>query len=292
VILVETIAETRQAVADSRSLGRIVGLVPTMGALHEGHGRLIEACRKECDFVVVSIFVNPTQFGPTEDFTRYPRTPEEDHRRCRDAGAALVFSPSVQTMYPNGASCTTINVPELTERLEGASRPGHFRGVATVVMKLFQIVQPDLAHFGEKDYQQLAVIRRMAADLNLPLTIRGVPTHREADGLAMSSRNRYLNAEERQAATVLWRALRTATKAVERGERSGDRVRQILRETVESERLARLDYVDVVTDGSVAPIGSIEPGARTIALIAARIGSARLIDNALLPIIAGSHGCS
>jgi pantoate--beta-alanine ligase len=292
VIHAETIAETRRAVAEARERGRTVGLVPTMGALHEGHGRLIEACRKECDFVVVSIFVNPTQFGPTEDFTRYPRTPDEDHRRCRDAGAALVFSPSVETMYPNGSACTTIDLPELTERLEGASRPGHFRGVATVVMKLFQIVQPDLAHFGEKDYQQLAVIRRMAADLNLPLTIRGVPTQREPDGLAMSSRNRYLNAEERQAATVLWRALRSASQAVERGERSGGRVRQILRETVESEPLAHLDYIDVVADGSVAPIVSIEPGARTVALIAARIGSARLIDNALLPIIAGSHGCS
>jgi pantoate--beta-alanine ligase len=195
-------------------------------------------------------------------------------------------------MYPHGAASTTIEVPELTERLEGASRPGHFRGVATVVMKLFQIVQPDLAHFGAKDYQQLAVIRRMTDDLDLPLKIRDVPTHREPDGLAMSSRNRYLNGEERQAATVLWRALRNASEAVERGERSGDRVRQILRETVESEQLAHLDYVDVVADGSVAPIVSIEPGTRTVALIAARVGSARLIDNATLPIIAGPHGCS
>ena len=287
-----TIAETRRAVADARRSGQTIGFVPTMGALHEGHGRLIGECRSACDFVVVSIFVNPTQFGPNEDFTRYPRTPEEDRRRCLDAGASLIFAPSVETMYPTGAVATTIDVPGLVERLEGASRPGHFRGVATVVMKLFQIVQPDMAHFGEKDYQQLAVIRRMAADLNLPLTIRGVPTHREADGLAMSSRNRYLNTDERQAATVLPRALRNACEAVQRGERSGDRVRQILRETVESEQLAHLDYVDVVADGTVEPVTFLEPGRPAVALIAARIGPARLIDNAPLPTIAEANGCS
>lgn len=292
ILRTETIAETRRQVARARAEGRSIGFVPTMGALHDGHGRLIEACRADSDFVVVSIFVNPTQFGPSEDFTRYPRTPEDDHRRCADAGAALVFSPTVAEMYPGGTVATTIDVPGLTERLEGASRPGHFRGVATVVMKLFQIVQPDLAHFGEKDYQQLAVIRRMVADLDLPFAIHGVPTHREPDGLAMSSRNRYLNAEERQAATVLSRALRNAAEAVGRGERSGDRVRQILRETIESEQSARLDYVDVVADGTVEPLQEIDPGHRAVALVAARVGPARLIDNAILSSTPGSNGCS
>lgn len=282
--IVETIDAVRALVHSARAEGKVVGLVPTMGALHEGHGRLIEACRRGSGFVVVSIFVNPTQFGPSEDFSRYPRTPEADQALCAASGADVVFQPSVAEMYPNGPSATFVEVPGVSDMLEGAARPGHFRGVATVVLKLLNIVGPDLAHFGEKDYQQWLVIRRLVADLNVPVTIRGVPTVREADGLAMSSRNRYLDADDRRAAVVLWRALQAANEAVAAGERSADRVRQILRGTVESERKARLDYAEVADAATLEPLARLEPGRPARALLAARVGPARLIDNAALMI--------
>ena len=204
---VETVAAVRARGRPGTQAGLRVGLVPTMGALHEGHVRLIERCRAEAGFVVVSIFVNPTQFGPAEDLARYPRTLDDDLEKCARAGADLVFTPTEEIIYPRGRSATFVEVPGLSHVLEGAIRPGHFRGVATVVLALFEIVRPDLAVFGQKDYQQQLLIRRMVEDLHVPVEIVTEPTVREADGLAMSSRNRYLDAEERQAATVLSRAL-------------------------------------------------------------------------------------
>jgi pantoate--beta-alanine ligase len=278
-----TIADVRRAVRAARAEGKAIGLAPTMGALHAGHARLIEECRREADFVVVSIFVNPTQFGPSEDFRRYPRTLDDDLARCASAGATLAFAPTVEEMYPTGSLSTYVEVPGLSDVLEGASRPGHFRGVATVVLKLLQIVGPDLASFGRKDFQQLLVIRRMVADLDVPVRIQGVETVREADELALSSRNRYLDQDQRRAALVLSRALRRAQDAVRGGERDADRVRQTLRSAIESEALARLDYAEVADPETLAPLTVVGPDRPGVALVAARVGPARLIDNAALP---------
>lgn len=283
-IVIESIADVRRAVSDAKASGRRVGFVPTMGALHTGHVRLIREARDKSDLVVVSIFVNPTQFGPGEDYTRYPRTLDDDLARCAEGGAELVFAPTVETMYPQGPISTYAEVPDLSDRLEGASRPGHFRGVATVVLKLFEIVRPDVAAFGLKDYQQLLVVSRVVMDLDVPVEILAVPTVREPDGLAMSSRNRYLDPEQRRAATVLSRALRKADEAVGAGERDADRVRQILRKTIESEPLARLDYAEVADAATLEPLNDLA-GEAAVALLAARVGPARLIDNAVLPLI-------
>jgi pantoate--beta-alanine ligase len=277
------VEEVRASVSEARSSGLRVGLVPTMGALHEGHACLIEQCRAETGYVVVSIFVNPTQFGPSEDFSRYPRTLDADARLCESAGADLVFAPGVESMYPYGREgATFVEVPGFSDVLEGVSRPGHFRGVATVVLKLFSITRPDVAYFGAKDFQQQLVIRRMVADLNVPVEIRTVPTVREADGLALSSRNRYLNPDERRAAAALYRALTRAREAVQAGERDANRVRQILTETVESERLMTLDYAEVADAESLKPLVGLSPGQNAVALLAARAGATRLIDNAVL----------
>lgn len=283
LVVCDAISEVRDKVSEARRSGHSIGFVPTMGALHAGHLRLIEECRKDCGFVVVSIFVNPTQFGPNEDYRRYPRTMDEDRALCQAGGADLIFAPSVEAMYPNGPLATFVEVPGVSDRLEGASRPGHFRGVATVVLKLLNIVGADRAFFGAKDYQQLLVIRKMVADLDLPVEIRAVATHREADGLAMSSRNRYLDADDRHAAVVLSRALGRAEAAVEAGERDAERVRQILRETVGLEPRACLDYAEVADADTLEPAVEVGPGRRTVALLAARVGPARLIDNATLP---------
>lgn len=283
VRMVETIEGVRDHVARARRDGRVVGLVPTMGALHEGHARLIEAARRGTGDVVVSIFVNPTQFGPREDYSRYPRTLDADLAVAERSGASLAFVPEVATIYPPGPSPAYVEVPGLSDVLEGASRPGHFRGVATVVLKFFQIVGPDVAYFGQKDYQQQLVLRRMVADLNVPVRIETVPTVREADGLALSSRNRYLDAEERRAAAVLSRALRDAEAAVRAGERSADRVRQVLLATLESERRASVDYAEVADADTLEPLSDLGGGRRGVALLAVRVGPARLIDNAILP---------
>ena len=283
VRMMESIGEVRDHVARARRAGRAVGLVPTMGALHEGHARLIETARRGCDEVVVSIFVNPTQFGPNEDFSRYPRTLDADLATAARAGADVAFIPDVATIYPPGLPATYVEVPGLSDVLEGSSRPGHFRGVATVVLKFFGIVGPDVAYFGQKDYQQQLVLRRMVADLNVPVRIETVPTIREPDGLAMSSRNRYLNVEERRAATVLSRALREAETAVRDGERSADRVRQVLLATLESERRASVDYAEVADADTLVPLAALGEGRRAVALLAVRVGPARLIDNAILP---------
>ena len=281
--VVESVGDLRRAVAAARAEGRTIGLVPTMGALHMGHGQLIRACRGAADFVVVSIFVNPTQFGPAEDFARYPRTPGADREICGRAGASLIFAPGVDDLYPGGRDATFAEVPGLSDVLEGASRPGHFRGVATVVLKLFLAALPDVAAFGRKDYQQLQVIRRMVADLLVPVSLLAVDTAREADGLAMSSRNRYLGPEGRRAAAILWEALRRAARATAAGETDAGRVRQILREAVESEGLAKLDYAEVVDGETLGPLVELGAGRAAVALLAARIGPARLIDNATLP---------
>jgi pantoate--beta-alanine ligase len=282
VELVESVADVRRAVAGARDRGPVVGLVPTMGALHDGHVRLIERCRSEAGCVAVSIFVNPTQFGPNEDFTRYPRTLEGDLARCRAAGADFVWAPTPATVYPNGPQSTWVEVPGLSEILEGASRPGHFRGVATVVLKLFEVVRPDLAVFGQKDYQQQLLIRRMVADLHVPVRIVTEPTVREPDGLALSSRNRFLNPDERREAAVLYAALTRAREAVMGGETSANRVRQILRETIEFTESVRLDYAEVADADTLEALDHLGPGSRAVALVAARVGTTRLIDN--LPI--------
>jgi pantoate--beta-alanine ligase len=284
---VESAARVRIAVREARERGQRVGLVPTMGALHAGHVELIKWCRDQTDFVVVSIFVNPTQFGAGEDFGRYPRPLEHDLRQCESAGVDLVFAPSVPTVYPHGPSSTFVEVPGLSDVLEGASRPGHFRGVTTVVLKLFEFVRPDLAIFGQKDFQQQAVIRRMVEDLHVPVELAVVPTVRGPDGLALSSRNRFLNPEERQAANVLFRALSRAMQAVAAGERQAESVRQILRETLESEPLVKLDYAEVADAETLEPLGNLSKERAAVALLAARIGTTRLIDNALLPVASG-----
>jgi pantoate--beta-alanine ligase len=280
--VIEGIDEVRQAVRAARAAGEVIGLVPTMGALHPGHVRLIERCRAETGHVVVSIFVNPTQFGPSEDYARYPRTLEHDRQCCEAAGAHLIFAPDAAAMYPRGSSTTFVEVPGLSEVLEGASRPGHFRGVATVVLKLLSIIAPDYAYFGQKDYQQQVLIRRMVSDLNLPVEIRTVPTVREPDGLALSSRNRYLDPAERKVATVLSSALRGAEQAVMDGERDAGRIRQILRDIVQSEPGASLEYVEVADADTLEPLTRLNERQGAIALVAARIGRTRLIDNAIL----------
>lgn len=274
-------AEVRAESRSAKRNGRVVGFVPTMGALHDGHARLIEQARKESGLVVVSIFVNPTQFGPLEDYSCYPRTFEADLARCESAGADLIFAPDVPTLYPRQRDAMTfVEVPGLSDILEGASRPGHFRGVVTIVCKLFGIVEPDLAFFGAKDYQQQLVIRHAVADLDLAVEVRTVQTVRDSDGLALSSRNRYLDLEQRRASGVLWRALSEAKAAVEAGERDANRVRQILTRTIESERAAEIDYAEVADAETLERLDVLAPRHRAVGLLAVRFGTTRLIDNA------------
>jgi pantoate--beta-alanine ligase len=279
--VVETIAAARAAVeAASRAAGRPLGLVPTMGFLHEGHLSLVRAARRECATVAVSIFVNPTQFGPREDFAAYPRDPERDLAFLREARADLVFAPPVAEVYPPGFD-TFVTVGGVTERLEGAARPGHFRGVATVVAKLFQVLQPDRAYFGQKDAQQVVVIRKLVADLAIPVVVVALPTVREPDGLALSSRNVYLSPEERRAAPALWRALRAAEARWQAGERDAERLREAMRSVLAAEPLVRVDYVSVADAATLVELARLEGPA--LASLAAYVGRTRLIDNVLLP---------
>ena len=278
LLVAETVADVRAAVTVMRRAGRSVGFVPTMGALHAGHVSLIEQARAECDFVVVSIFVNPTQFGPNEDFNRYPRPRERDLERCANAGADLVFYPTVDTMYPPGHR-TFVEVSGLSDVLEGQIRPGHFRGVATVVTKLFLIVLADKAFFGQKDYQQQMLIRVMTRELNLPTEIVTCPTLRDPDGLAMSSRNAYLSATERQAGLCLSQALRLAERSFASGECDVKQVEAAMRGMIEATPGAVLDYAVVVHSETLCPLATAEP--EMVALIAARFGTTRLIDNAV-----------
>jgi pantoate--beta-alanine ligase len=277
--LVHTKAEVRAAVAEARRAGMRVALVPTMGYLHEGHLRLIDRAREMADFIALSVFVNPLQFGPTEDLDRYPRDLERDARLAAERGADLLFAPSAAEMYPHGAPWVAV-VPERgAEVLCGASRPGHFRGVLTVVAKLFGIFTPDVAIFGQKDYQQATLIRRMAADLDMPLAIEVAPTVREADGLAMSSRNAYLSAEERERALSLSRALEKARALVESGESDPGAIRAAVRFVLDSVGLEP-EYVELVDASSLHPVERVRPG--TVCALAVRVGQTRLIDNAVL----------
>ncbi|MGN6672804.1 MAG: pantoate--beta-alanine ligase [Thermomicrobiales bacterium] len=274
--IVEAVAALRER---RRALPDGVGVVLTMGALHAGHLALVAAARAENRAVVATIFVNPLQFGPHEDLARYPRPFERDAALLRDAGVGLLFHPSAEELYPAGFA-TTIEVGGPTERLEGAARPGHFRGVATVVTKLFNLTQPDRTYFGQKDAQQVAVIRRVIADLNLPIDLRVVPIVREPDGLALSSRNVYLDPAERAAAPTLYRALRAAHARWLAGERRADILRQTVCDTVAEEPLLALEYADVVDPDSFAALNDAPPGA--LIVLAARCGPVRLIDNLLL----------
>jgi len=267
------------AALQARSQGRRIGFVPTMGALHEGHLSLIRIARAQCNWVAVSIFVNPLQFGPNEDLARYPRTFERDCRLLEAEGVQVLFAPTVEEMYP-AASKTIVEVQELSQRLCGASRPGHFRGVTTVVAKLFNIVRPEVAVFGQKDAAQVAVIRRMVGDLNFDVQIAVGPIVRDRDGLAMSSRNRYLDAAERKAASVLYRALLRAQQMADRGERSAAVLVEAARSVVAEEPSARLDYIEAVNPETLEPVHDVTGG--TLLAIAAYFGATRLIDNVLL----------
>ncbi len=283
--VIETKQAFRQACQDAQDRGLAVGFVPTMGALHQGHGRLIKAARDQTGFVAMSIFVNPLQFGPTEDLSKYPRDLAKDLGIAKSLGVEVVFTPTQEEMYPNGDPAVTVDPGPLGDRLEGASRPGHFRGVLTVVAKLFDLAGPCRAYFGEKDAQQLALVRRMAADLDFPVEVVACPTVRELDGVALSSRNGYLSPEERRAAPVLFEALSAAAAAVRQGERRGDALRALMARSIGAEPLARLDYVAVVEDDTWDDVTALTGPAR--ALVAVRIGPARLIDNLALPWEAG-----
>ncbi len=274
--VIKTIAEIREL---RQKLSGSGGFVPTMGYLHEGHLALMKQARVGNDTVVVSIFVNPTQFSPNEDLATYPRDIDRDLRLLEQEGTDIAFVPSDAEMYPQEFS-TWVDVKKLTERLEGASRPGHFRGVATVVAKLLNIVQPTRAYFGQKDAQQVVVIKRMVADLNMNMEIMVVPTVREGDGLAMSSRNGYLNSEERQAATVLFRALFLARQLWQDGEKNGDKLRREMKSVIRKKPLARIDYVSIADADTLEELEVIDRPA--LALLAVRIGRTRLIDNVLL----------
>jgi pantoate--beta-alanine ligase len=278
--VVDTIAELRSLHDSARASGGRVGLVPTMGYLHAGHISLMEAARRDCDLVTTTLFVNPLQFGANEDLSTYPRDFERDCSLAEAAGVHLLFAPDAEEMYPTGRPLTTVSVAELDSRWEGASRPGHFSGVATVVAKLFSIAGPCHAYFGEKDYQQLQVVSRMAADLNLPVDVVGCPTVREPDGLAMSSRNVYLDSDERKAALSLHRALSAGAKAVAGGERTAAVVDAAMADVVAAEPLTALDYAAIVHPHTLEPARSpLEPGVYRL-LIAAKVGKPRLIDNA------------
>jgi pantoate--beta-alanine ligase len=274
--LVKTVREVRQELGPVRRRGVTVGFVPTMGYLHEGHVSLMRKSVEECGFTVVSIFVNPTQFGPGEDYDRYPRDLERDLAVCESVGVDLVFAPSASEMYEPDA-CTRVSVSGLTENLCGRSRPGHFDGVTTVVCKLFNIVGPDRAYFGQKDAQQAAVIRRMVRDLNMPVDVIETPTVREPDGLAMSSRNVYLPPEQRKAALSLYQSLMTAADMIEKGERSAARIRERMIEIIRSSGLADLDYVEIVDAGSLRIIDTLK--GEVLIAVAAKFGETRLIDN-------------
>ncbi len=279
-LIVHTVAELRTLVAAARAQGRKVGLVPTMGALHEGHASLVDASAAECDLTIVTVFVNPTQFAPHEDFGKYPRTLEADVRLVGARGAGVVFAPAVDEVYRPG-NATFVEMHGVAEPLEGAFRPTHFRGVATVVLKLFNMVGADVAYFGRKDYQQTLVVKQLVRDFNVPVEIRVCPTVREPDGLALSSRNAYLSIEERRRALVLGRALRTVEGLVAAGERDVGALTDVLRRTLAEEPEVRVQYAVIVDGETLAETPRIDRPCA--ALIAAQVGTTRLIDNVLLP---------
>ena len=276
--IIRTVSAMKEQVREWKEQGLTIGLTPTMGALHEGHMSLMDCAVAECDRVVTSVFVNPIQFGPNEDYDNYPRDLERDAAIAESKGVDVVFHPSVEQMYPANYN-TYVVMETLTDTLCGAKRPGHFRGVCTVVNKLFNIVQPDRAYFGQKDAQQLAIIKRMVSDLNMNLTVVGCPIVREENGLAKSSRNAYLNEEEREAALCLSRAIFAAQKAIEDGERDAKKISDMVTRIIEQEPLAKIDYVEVVDLANMQPVDVL--GDAGLVAIAVYIGSTRLIDNCL-----------
>lgn len=276
---INTVNEIRHALKSERLKGKTIGFVPTMGYFHDGHLALMREAKKRADIAVVSLFVNPTQFGPNEDLDRYPRDLVRDKRLAANVGVDYMFAPTVEEMYPDGYA-THVSVEGITEVLCGRSRPGHFQGVATVVAKLLNIVQPDVALFGEKDWQQLAVIKKMVRDLNIGVKIVGIPIVREKDGLAMSSRNTYLSPDERKAALVISRSLKLAQDMVDDGEADADSLTSNLRDTIGSEKLVELEYLEVVDPESL--VGVKEINDKVLVAIAAKVGKTRLIDNAII----------
>lgn len=277
--VVKTIQEMRNTVRAARNQGRKIGLVPTMGALHTGHISLIEAAAKDCDFVVVSIFVNPTQFGPGEDFEKYPRPLEADLKICRQTGVDAVFAPEPAEMYPV-ENLTWVTVEKLTEPLCGRFRPGHFRGVTTVCTKLFNIISPDVAYFGQKDAQQAIVIKRMAGDLNMPLEIVVCPTVREPNGLAVSSRNQYLSAQQRKDAANIYKSLQTCRKLIEAGTTETHKIIDEMQKILQQIPSGQIEYVSIVDAETLESIDKI--AGKVLAAVAVKVGSARLIDNILM----------
>lgn len=279
MLLLTTITETRSACARIRAEGKTLGLVPTMGALHQGHLSLVHAAQARCDAVAVSIFVNPTQFGPKEDFAGYPRNLEQDCQTLETAGVDLIFAPSAEEMYPAGAS-TFVDVTGLSDRLDGASRPGHFRGVATVVTKLLHIFAPDHAFFGQKDAAQVAILRKMVRDLLFPVQLDVCPTVREPDGLAMSSRNSYLTPGQRRQALVLSRALLAVERAARGGEHDSGKLLAVALRILEEEPGVVVDYCRIVDPNTLEDVPNVSRGA--LVAVAAQVGSTRLIDNLLV----------
>ena len=274
-----TIAEMKAACRQVSRNGKSLGFVPTMGALHEGHLSLVRASKSRCDVTAVSIFVNPLQFAPTEDLDKYPRTMERDTALLEQLGADFLFTPAVEEMYPSGAQ-TYVVVEDLSKKLDGASRPGHFRGVATVVAKLFEIIRPDFAFFGQKDAAQAALIRKLVNDLDMDVQIVVCPIVREKDGLAMSSRNAYLTPEQRQQAPVLYRSLLRVQTAVDHGERDAAKLIEIGKQVIAAETGVRLDYFVIVDPGTLDPVADVSRGA--LVAVAAYVGATRLIDNVLV----------
>ena len=287
--VIHTVDWMKQVARQARAENRLTGLVPTMGALHAGHLSLIEAARRDASPVTVSIFVNPKQFGPSEDYAKYPRDFESDRRKLEEAGVDFLFAPSVEEIYPAGFR-TSVNVEGIADRLEGKIRAGHFRGVATVVLKLLEIAAPRFAYFGRKDAQQARIIRQMAADLVLDSEIVVCPIVREADGLALSSRNQYLSPAERKAATVLYRALSRARRAIEEGEREAMRIVALMRQELTEEPLAATDYVEIVDADSFEPIMRLTRSC--LILLAGRFGATRLIDNMQVDVAGGRLTCT
>ncbi len=279
---IHTIDHLRRKIKTARQAGKLIGFVPTMGYLHAGHMSLVERACRENDFVVVSIFVNPTQFGPNEDYDAYPRDEKHDLAILRKAGVDLAFMPTADLMYPDGYSTYVVQEGQLTATLCGRSRPGHFRGVTTIVTKLFNMVQPDRAYFGQKDAQQVAVIRQMVRDLNFDIQVVVCPIVREPDGLAMSSRNAYLDHSQRSDALVLSKALFEARAAIEAGQRDADKVRALVRERISSVPAVQIDYVEIVDADSLKPLKRLQ--GRVLIAVAAKIGLPRLIDNIQLTL--------
>lgn len=275
--------KTHQMIRDARRRGLTIGCVPTMGALHDGHVSLIRRAKSECEFVVATIFVNPTQFGPNEDFSKYPRTLESDLQMCRDAGASLVFTPQTTDMYSPDTE-TIVRVTRLSTVLEGAHRPGHFDGVTTVVSKLFLITDPDKAYFGQKDFQQQLIIRRMVTDLNFPVEIVTCPIIREPDGLAMSSRNRYLSPEERRTAAQLYQALLLGEKLAKETQLEPAEISARMHQHLETAGGIQVQYAILANTSSLEPLSSRNGHSQAVGLIAARVGTTRLIDNLIISL--------